>query len=239
MNVLHTSCTYCWTKRYIKWPVRFYDYLGLYGNYRTKITICFNHLWQEWGNYGSVTLSPFPRDTRHKCELESNLHQNMHKKIERHAAQAIVSWPKHKHRRIFSPSIEKGGHWSWPSRSFWPFWPRMFGIRFVCSITCNGFLPNNTKYEPNKYFGILSAGTENGGHWPGPSRSFDHFDSEFQETTFNIALVYWLRPAPLWLYRIQIQFPIKNKVHSWQKRFYTPGGCVFFVIISISSVREV
>ena len=61
------------------------------------------------------------------------------------------------------------------------------------------------------HFGILSAAIENGGHWPGPSRSFGHFDSEFQETTFNIALVYWFRPAPVWLYRIQIQYPIKNK----------------------------
>ena len=61
------------------------------------------------------------------------------------------------------------------------------------------------------HFGILSAGIENGGHWPWPSRSFGHFDSEFQETTFNIALVYWFRPAPVWLYRIQIQSQKKTK----------------------------
>ena len=121
--------------------------------------------------------SPFPRDTRHKFELESDLHQNMHKNIERHTAQTIVSWPNHKHRRIFSPSIGKGGHWPWPSRSFWPFWPRMFVIRLEYG------------FEPNMHFGILSDGIENGGHWPGPSRSFGHL--EFQETTFNIALVYW------------------------------------------------
>ena len=136
----------------------------------------------------------------------------MHKNIERHTAQTMVSWPNHKHRRIFSPSIEKGSHWPWPSRSFWPFWPRIFGIRLVCAITRNGFLAKSTTIETHMHFGILSAGIENGGHCPGPSRSFGHFDSEFQETTFNIALVYWFRPALVWLYWIQIQFPIKNKV---------------------------
>ena len=112
----------------------------------------------------------------------------------------------------YSRLVLKKGHWPWPSRSFWPFWPRIFDIRLVRAITCNGFLAANTKFEPNMYFGILSAGIENGGHWPGPSRSFGHFDSEFEETTFNVALVYWFRPAPVWLHRIQIQFPIKNKV---------------------------
>ena len=42
---------------------------------------------------------------------------------------------------------------------------------------------------------ILLAGIENGGHWPWPSRSFGHFNSEFQETAFKMALVYWARPA--------------------------------------------
>ena len=41
------------------------------------------------------------------------------------------------------------------------------------------------------HLGVLSAGIEDGGH----SRSFDHFDSEFQETAFNIILVYWIWPA--------------------------------------------
>ena len=98
--------------------------------------------------------------------------------------------------------------------SFWPFWPRMFGIGLFRAITCDRFLANNTKFEPNMHFGILSAGIENGGHWPEPSRSFGHFDSEFQEMTFNIALVYWFRPAPVWLYRIQFNFQLKTKYES-------------------------
>ena len=144
--------------------------------------------------------------------LRSGDHQNMHNNIEIHAAQTIVPWPNHKHRRIFSPSIEKGSL-TLTFKVILAFWPRIFDIRLVRAITCNGFLANNTKFEPNMYFGILSsAGIENGGHWPGPSRSFGHFDSEFEETTFNVALVYWFMTAPVWLYRIQIKFPIKNKV---------------------------
>ena len=42
---------------------------------------------------------------------------------------------------------------------------------------------------------ILSAGIENEGQWPWPSRSFGHFNSEFLETAFNVALVYWSWPA--------------------------------------------
>ena len=38
-----------------------------------------------------------------------------------------------------------------------------------------------TKFAPNMHHEILSVGIENGGHWPWPSRSFYHFDSEFLE----------------------------------------------------------
>ena len=50
-----------------------------------------------------------------------------------------------------------------------------------------------TKVASNLHFGILSVGIENRGHWPCPSRSFGHFDSEFQEMALNVALVYWYR----------------------------------------------
>ena len=36
---------------------------------------------------------------------------------------------------------------------------------------------------------------ENGDHWLWHSKSFGHFDSEFQETAFNAALVYWSGPT--------------------------------------------
>ena len=39
-----------------------------------------------------------------------------------------------------------------------------------------------TKCAPNGDLGNLSSGIENGGHWPWPSRSFGHFDSEYQDT---------------------------------------------------------
>ena len=52
-----------------------------------------------------------------------------------------------------------------------------------------------TEFVLNMHLRILSAGIENVGHWLWPSRSFGHFDSEFQETAYNVALVYWSRPA--------------------------------------------
>ena len=50
-----------------------------------------------------------------------------------------------------------------------------------------------TKFAPNMYLEILSAGVENEGHWHWLSRSFGHF--KFHKTAFNVALVYWSRPA--------------------------------------------
>ena len=45
----------------------------------------------------------------------------------------------------------------------------------------------------NKYVSLLffSAGIENVGHWHWPSRW--PFDSEFHDTVFNVALIYWYR----------------------------------------------
>ena len=37
--------------------------------------------------------------------------------------------------------------------------------------------------------------SKNGVDWPWSLRSFGHFDSEFQAFMFNMALVYWSRPA--------------------------------------------
>ena len=72
------------------------------------------------------------------------------------------------------------------------------------------FLANNTKFEPNMLTlkkGVIDLDLQ------GHLAISTHF--EFEETTFNVALVYWFRPAPVWLCRIQIQFSIKNKVSKY------------------------
>ena len=95
------------------------------------------------------------------------------------------------HRGILSVGIENRGHWPWPSRSFWPFWLRMVGNLACPRDNSSQMWARITKYAPNMHHGMLSAGIENGGHWPWPSSHFDHFDSEFYElrlvcaATFN------------------------------------------------------
>ena len=89
----------------------------------------------------------------------------------------IPNFAPNMHPGMLSAGIENGGHWPWPSRSFWPFW-----LRFLGNLAClrdNLYLiwARITKFAPNMHLGIFSAGNENGGHWPWPSR-FDHiFDS--------------------------------------------------------------
>ena len=49
----------------------------------------------------------------------------------------ITKFAPNMHPGILSAGIEKGGHWPWPSRSFWPFWLRILG-----NLSClhdNGF----------------------------------------------------------------------------------------------------
>ena len=48
----------------------------------------------------------------------------------------------------------------------------------------------------------------------------------------------WERPNSHPPVRVQKSY-VNQFIHSWQKGCYTPGWCVFFVIISISPVREV
>ena len=97
--------------------------------------------------------------TRHRFELESpNLHQTC--------------------TTGHSVGIENGGHWLWPSRSFW--------LRILGNLTC----PRNnssqiwariTKFALNMHPVILSTGIENGGNWPGSSMSFWPFHLELWE----------------------------------------------------------
>ena len=39
----------------------------------------------------------------------------------------ITKFTSNMHPGILSTGIENGGHWPWPSRSFWPFWLRILG----------------------------------------------------------------------------------------------------------------
>ena len=111
------------------------------------------------------------------------------------------------HHAVLLAGIENGDHWPWPSRSFRPFWLWILG-NLACARN-NLILAGLTKFPSNMHFEILLTGIETGSHWPGPSRSFGHFESGFQETAFNVALAYWFRangsytpqPALVFLYR--------------------------------------
>ena len=82
------------------------------------------------------------------------------------------------HPEILPAGIENGSHWPWPSRSFWPFWLRILGNLACLHDYLYWIWGRVTKFAPNMHLGILSAGIENGGHWPWPSTSFGHnFDS--------------------------------------------------------------
>ena len=86
----------------------------------------------------------------------------------------ITKFAPYMHPGILSAGIENGGQWNWPSRSFLPFCLRILG-NLACphdnsSLICNW--ARITKFASNMHSGILSAGIENGGHWPWPSRSF-------------------------------------------------------------------
>ena len=62
------------------------------------------------------------------------------------------------------------------SRANWSFFQvrPWYQFQHFCGITY--FL-----YYSNMHLGILSAGIENGGHWPWHSRSLDHFICWFQD----------------------------------------------------------
>ena len=51
-----------------------------------------------------------------------------------HMWARIAKFAPNMHPGIASAGIENGGHWLWPSRSFWPFWP--FRLRIVGNSAC-------------------------------------------------------------------------------------------------------
>ena len=73
------------------------------------------------------------------------------------------------HSVILSASIENGGHWPWPSGSFWL---RVLGIPACPRNNFYWIWARITKFAPNMHLGILAVDIENGGNWPWSSRSF-------------------------------------------------------------------
>ena len=73
------------------------------------------------------------------------------------------------HHGILSAGIENGGHWPGPTRRFWVnFDSELYEIRLIRTTLMD--LGWNHQICTNMHHGILSAGIENGDHWP--SRSF-------------------------------------------------------------------
>ena len=76
------------------------------------------------------------------------------------------------HPWILFAGVEKKGHWSWPSRSFWPFWLRILGNSTCSDDNLSHFLARLTKFALNMHPGILLCSIETKGHWPWHLRSF-------------------------------------------------------------------
>ena len=104
----------------------------------------------------------------------------------------ITKFAPNMHHGILSDGIENRGPWPWPSRSFWPFWLRILRF-FFHVLTCNGFelkSPNLHQMCILRFLwlvlntGIIDLDLQ--GHLA---------ISGFQETAFNITLVYWSRLA--------------------------------------------
>ena len=83
----------------------------------------------------------------------------------------ITKFAPNMHHGMILVGIENMGHWPWPSRSLWPFCLRILGNSACPHDNSSQIWARITKFAPNMHPGILSAGIENGGHWPWPSRS--------------------------------------------------------------------
>ena len=96
------------------------------------------------------------------------------------------------HSGILSAGIVNGGHWSWPSRSFLPFWLRIQGILIFRAITFNGFELESPNLHQIWILGFLQLVLKMEGidlDLQGHSAISTH------KTAFNVALVHWSRPA--------------------------------------------
>ena len=84
----------------------------------------------------------------------------------------ITKFALNMHPGILSVGIENRGHWHWSSKLFWPFWLRILGNSACPRDNSWQTWVGITKLAPNAHHGKFSAGFENRGHWPWPSRSF-------------------------------------------------------------------
>ena len=89
----------------------------------------------------------------------------------------ITKFAPKMHPGTLSPVIENGGHWPWPSMSFWPFWLIILGNLACPCNNSSQIWARITKFAPNMHLGILLSSIKNWGHWPSVSRLFGHFDS--------------------------------------------------------------
>ena len=96
------------------------------------------------------------------------------------------------HPGILSVGIENGGHWPWPSGSFWTFWLRILR-NFTClHDICNGFELESPNLHQICLLGFAQLVLK-----------MEVIDLDLQglaiistqEIALNFALVYWSRPA--------------------------------------------
>ena len=80
----------------------------------------------------------------------------------------ITKFAQNMHTGILLAVIENGGHWAWPSKSFWPFWLRILGNLACLRDNLWWIWARINKFAPNMHLGILLAIIENWGHWPWP-----------------------------------------------------------------------
>ena len=78
----------------------------------------------------------------------------------------ITKFAPSMHHGILSAGIENGGHWLWPSRSFWPLWLRIIANSACQCYNLSQIWARITKVAPGMERGILSPGIETRGHWP-------------------------------------------------------------------------
>ena len=77
--------------------------------------------------------------------------------------ELITKFAPKMHPGILSAGIENGGHWPWPSKSFWPFWLRIL-VNSACPCdNSSQILARITKFAPNMHLEIILGSNEIGG----------------------------------------------------------------------------
>ena len=76
----------------------------------------------------------------------------------------IAKFASNMHLGMLLSGIENKGHWPWPARSFWPFWPRILGHLTCPDDNSSQIWAKITKLTRNMLPWILPTGIENRGH---------------------------------------------------------------------------